>query len=285
MKCCLGSSARSLSISPTLSGGITASASSSGASSDSSRDSTYTAVKPANLRVEPWARKRHVPGGDVGGHRVVDRGQHLAREEALPDQPVERELVLGEEARQHLGLARHRARADRLVRFLRALLGLVDGRRVGQVLAPQPPGHPLAGLLLRLRGHAHRVGAHVGDETDRALVAELDALVELLGQHHRLLGREVELAARVLLQRGGDERRGAGFRRRSPRVTDFTVHWRAVERGHHRGGGRLVGRGRPSRRALPAASRRTRADSRPGAGRAATSTRPARRRRSHARAR
>jgi hypothetical protein len=61
VKCCLGSRARSLRISPSVRGGTTDSCSSSGVVSDSSRDSTWTAMKPANFRVEPWARKRHRP--------------------------------------------------------------------------------------------------------------------------------------------------------------------------------------------------------------------------------
>ena len=60
MKCCLGSSARSRSRSPSTSGGTTASVSTSSScvSGTSSRDSTYTAMKPWNFSVEPWARKR-----------------------------------------------------------------------------------------------------------------------------------------------------------------------------------------------------------------------------------
>ncbi len=37
------------------------------------------------------------------------------------------------------------------------------------------------------------VGSHVGDEADR-LAADVDAFVEALGDLHRLLGREAELA-------------------------------------------------------------------------------------------
>ena len=50
---------------------------------------------------------------------------------------------------------------------------------------------------------ARRVGSHVGDEADGAFARQLDALVELLRDHHRLLDRE----ARRLLQLAGDERR------------------------------------------------------------------------------
>ena len=161
------------------------------------------------LERRPLRTEEARAGLDVGGHGVVDGGQHLARQKTLPDQAVERELVLGEKARHRLGLPLHGARPDGLVGLLGALLGLVDGRGIGEILAPEPPGDPAARLVLGLARDAHGVGAHVRDEADRALVPQLDALVELLRQHHGLLGREVELAARLLLQRRGDEgRRG-----------------------------------------------------------------------------
>jgi len=51
-----------------------------------------------------------------------------------------------------------------------------------------------------LAGHADGVGAHVGDQPHGAFLAELDALVELLGDHHGLLGREAEPARGLLLE-------------------------------------------------------------------------------------
>ena len=164
VKCCLGSRARSVSTSPTSSGGITASALLLGhrlgllPGLDVDRHEARELERRALGAEQARARL------DVGRHRVVDGGQHLAREEALPDQPVQRELVLAEIARQLLRLAGDRARPDRLVRLLRALLRPVHRRRVRQVLAAQPAAHPLARLLLRLGRDPHRVRAHVGDE-------------------------------------------------------------------------------------------------------------------------
>src|SRR5262249_51695730 len=145
-------------------------------------------------------------------------------QEARADEAIEGELILGEEAGYHFGLPRRRARPDRLVGLLRALFRLVGGRAVGEILASEPSRDPLARLVLSLASHPHGVRAHVGDEADGALVAQLDTLVELLGEHHGLACREMELAARLLLGGGGDEGRGGGFRRRSPRVTLFTFH-------------------------------------------------------------
>ena len=54
-----------------------------------------------------------------------------------------------------------------------------------------------------LIGHAGRVGPHIGNKPDRPFARQLNALVELLRDHHRLLDRE----ACSLLQLAGDERR------------------------------------------------------------------------------
>ena len=97
----------------------------------------------------------------------------------------------------------HRGRADRFVRVLRVLLRLVDVRLLGHVVGAERPADELADVGDRLLRHARRVGAHVGDETDRAFARQLDAFVQLLRDHHRLLDRE----ARRLLQLAGDERR------------------------------------------------------------------------------
>ena len=56
-------------------------------------------------------------------------------------------------------------------------------------------------------GDARGIGAHVGDEADRAFLADLHALVQPLRQHHGALHAEAQLARGFLLQRGGDEGR------------------------------------------------------------------------------
>ena len=61
----------------------------------------------------------------------------------------------------------------------------------------------------RFRHDRDAVGSHVGDEADR-LAADVDAFIEALGDLHRLLGREAELARGVHLQRRGRERRDKG---------------------------------------------------------------------------
>ncbi len=135
---------------------------------------------------------------DADRDRLAGRVLHLRGDRALPDQLVEAELVAGQPglAGRAEGVA---GRADRLVRLLGVLdLGGVGARRVGQVLRPVE----LADLVARRRDRGlrqrGRVGAHVGD---------VAALVEPLGDRHRHRRAHAELAARLLLEGGGAERR------------------------------------------------------------------------------
>src|SRR5574341_985217 len=146
-------------------------------------------------------------GFDVRAHGVVDRRHHLAREEAFPDETVEGELIPGEEARHAPRVVPDFGRADRFVRLLRAATRAIGRRLGGHVVPPNPRDDPLTRRLLGLPRDTDRVGPHVGDEPLGALRAEVDALVELLRDRHRLLGGEPEPAPGFLLERRGDERR------------------------------------------------------------------------------
>ena len=75
-----------------------------------------------------------------------------------------------------------------------------------KILAEKRP-QVRACLRGRALGHARGIRAHVGDETDGALVADVDSLVQILRDAHRPLGPEGELLRRLLLQRRRRERR------------------------------------------------------------------------------
>ena len=131
-------------------------------------------------------------------HRLADGVLHLRGDRAHPDQLVEPELVTGQAG---LGGRAERVAGgpDRLVRLLRVLhLRGVGARRVGDVLRAVQ----VACLAPRRRDRRLRqrrgVGAHVGD---------VAVLVEPLRHRHRRGGAEAELAAGLLLQRRGPERR------------------------------------------------------------------------------
>ena len=133
---------------------------------------------------------------------------HLAGHGTVPDQPVELQLLGVEVGRQALGRTPDAGGADGLVGLLRALApGAVVPWPLG-VVAAEVLLDVLRGLLQGLLGHGHRVGAHVGDQAHALAAAQVDALVELLGDAHGPLRREAQAIGGRLLQRRGDERRG-----------------------------------------------------------------------------
>ncbi len=143
---------------------------------------------------------------DVHGRAVVHRRGHLARDEAIVNQGVERERVLVEVAGHRLGVALDGGRANSFVRALRLLAGSIKVRLVGNVLFAIARADMVADGLERLVGNARRVGAHISDKADRALLAKLDALVQLLRDLHRAPRLKVELARGLLLEPRSDER-------------------------------------------------------------------------------
>src|SRR5690606_3103439 len=147
---------------------------------------------------------------EVDRRRVEDGRRHLARHEALPDERIELELLGREVLRDAVGRARGIGRTDALVRALRGVIlaGREEPRPVGEEVLVEVRREVLARRGGRRLRHAYVVGAHVRDETDRALgLPELDALVEVLRETHRALRAEAELLRRLLLERARLERR------------------------------------------------------------------------------
>ena len=65
----------------------------------------------------------------------------------------------------------------------------------------------MAGFFLSRLGHAHRVGAHVGDEAYPLTGTDVLALIESLGDGHGLFGRKAQPSAAFLLKSAGPKRR------------------------------------------------------------------------------
>ena len=86
-------------------------------------------------------------------------------------------------------------------------LGLILAEGVGPVGGAVAAVDERTGGHLGLMGDAQRIGTHIGNEADRALAADVDALIELLRNRHRAARRHVQLARGLLLERRGDERR------------------------------------------------------------------------------
>ena len=171
---------------------------------------------------------------DPHRHRVAHRVGHLRGDRALPHQLVDPRLDRpAAEGVAHVFRAAEplTCRTDGLV----GLLGVLDLLRVlaglcGQELLAVALGDDRAGggeCGVRQRG---RVGPHVGD---------VALLVEALRRPHRLGGAEAQLAARLLLQRRGDER---GSRRApvGPRLDITDGEGPTLELGGERPGGGLV---------------------------------------------
>ena len=141
---------------------------------------------------------RRGPGVDLDRDAAALGVLHLRRDGPHPDQLVEPVLAAAQ-AGLRRGLEDLAGRSDRLVRLLGVLhLGGVDPRLVRQVrravqLADLGPGRGDRGV-----GQRDRVGPHIGD---------VAVLVQPLRDLHRLRGGHAQLAAGLLLQRGGPERR------------------------------------------------------------------------------
>ena len=93
------------------------------------------------------------------------------------------------------------------MRILRVFLGLIKIRLLGKILIAVFRSYELPGLGERVVGNPHGVGAHVGDEADLALFAQLHAFIKSLRQTHGALHREAQLARGILLECAGGKRR------------------------------------------------------------------------------
>ena len=132
----------------------------------------------------------------------------LARHKALVDQAVELELLVGERGGDLVGLPEGIGGANGFVGLLGAAVAAAVGAGLFRhVLGAKPLVEVASRHFDRVRREVGGVGSHVCDETDAALVGQVDALVELLCDSHRAVGRHAQSAAGRLLQCAGDERR------------------------------------------------------------------------------
>ena len=146
-------------------------------------------------------------GRDLNAHAVIDGICHLAGEKTAPDQAIEPILLPGEIALDLLRCQLNVGRSDRFVRVLCALFRLKAARGGRIVVLTVAAENECPGSSQCFFAQAKRVGTHIGNETDRALAADVNALIKLLGDRHGAARRHVKLARSLLLQRGGRERR------------------------------------------------------------------------------
>ena len=144
---------------------------------------------------------------DLHGSCLIDRRSHPACHEALPDQLIQTELV---PRKGFLDLKRNPAdvcRTDRLMRILDllpVLALLLRACRIGFSILLR---HKLFCRRLGFLRYTGRIGTQIRDDTYRAAALDVDAFIQLLCQTHRLLCREIQDFAGLLLQGGGCKRK------------------------------------------------------------------------------
>ena len=98
-------------------------------------------------------------------------------------------------------------RPDRLVRFLRVLgFAAIQIRTFRQCLGAEVARDDLAQFGDRIVADAHRIGTHIGDQTDRAFAADRHTFIQALRQAHGAAGGKSKFARRFLLQGRRGER-------------------------------------------------------------------------------
>ena len=135
---------------------------------------------------------------DVDGGLIEDGGHHLRRDEAHPDQPVKLQLVFLQDTSRRSRVSAAR-RSDEWLRArpARPSCSCRCSAVSGTILRAEALADQSANFVERVVGDARRIGTHVGDKTDRAFLAELDAFIQLLREHHGALDAEAELARRT----------------------------------------------------------------------------------------
>ena len=141
---------------------------------------------------------------------IVNGSRHLARRKTLPDERIEAQLIPIQILLDIGGGSQDARRADRLMRVLCLLAHHVDIGARRNVFLSIGIREKVPRLLNGKVGDACRIRSHIGDETGRPVPSKDNALVELLGNHHRTSRGKAELACRILLKRACRKRR-SGF--------------------------------------------------------------------------
>ena len=137
---------------------------------------------------------------------VINSVRHLAGNNAVPDERIQLQLVIGE-VLLHLGRGTHNAgRTNRLMRVLSVLFGAVMVFLRRAEFAAEVLLDIVADFANSNLCQTHGVSSHVGNQADGGF-AQGYAFIKLLCEHHGLFGAEVELFVGLLLHAGGSKRR------------------------------------------------------------------------------
>ncbi len=130
-------------------------------------------------------------GIDIHRGVIKFRRAHLARHKPLPNQRVERELLVAEVVGHLLRRTQHGGGTNRLVGILGRFLVFELSSLIHDVFLPVGLGDKPLCLLHRFVRNAGGVRPHVGDESHFALITHREPFVELLGHPHRATGGKV----------------------------------------------------------------------------------------------
>ncbi len=158
------------------------------------------------------ARTEHIAlRQNICRNRVQNRLCHLAGHKPAPDQLIQL-VLLGCQVRLQVVRRHHDiGRTNGLVGVLRVVFRAEHAlfRRI--ILRTIALHNEILGRGCRLIGQPQRVGTHIGNQTGQTCLADLNAFIQLLCDRHRAARRHAQLAARLLLQRRSDKRRGRIF--------------------------------------------------------------------------
>ena len=174
-----------------------------------------------------------IAAGGLDGNGVIEGVGHLAGHKPAPDQLIEPVLVLGQISGNGLRVQAHIAGADGFVGVLGGIFRLELPVRAVVIGRAVTAGDKLLGCLQRVVGQTGGVGTHIGNQTQRTLAGDVDALIQLLGNGHGAFGGHIQLPGRLLLEGGSNERRRGGTLLFGPLDAG---HGEAalLQRGHHR---------------------------------------------------
>ena len=147
--------------------------------------------------------------GRIDGHGVIQGVCHLAGQEPAPDKLIQPVLVRCQAAPYPLRVQLYMGWPDGLVGILGFCLGLVHMELAIVILLTVAIGDKIRSGSHCLIAKPQGIGTHIGNEAQGSLTLHIYAFVELLGDHHGLLGSHVQLPGSLLLQgRGGEGRCG-----------------------------------------------------------------------------
>src|SRR6185437_3864551 len=114
--------------------------------------------------------------------------------------PVETKLLIREISPDRLRRVLDVGGTNGFVRVLGLLLLLADILvRLGWKISCAQLGDKLTHIRNRVGADAGRIGTHVGDQTDRTFISDLNTLIEPLGDSHRAADIEAQPSGSLLL--------------------------------------------------------------------------------------